>query len=263
MEKIVIAADRMVTSGRITKIEYEHTETKLRVVHNDEVVQCMAVSAGDTSLSDDFFLKLGSKLEDDDPTTVEDIVAKATESYQDMITEAVNRQVLAPFDMDLSELKGSDVELESGTTQALIQDVVEKRDEIVANITVLLAGLDGLGSTLCSIPDGDVARHDSIGYHAIGSGRQPARTSFIRSQYDTECTLDDALLSVVEAKTQSEGAQGVGEKMDIAIIEQDRGCYQFDEPEIEELVGTFEDILEAEENARQSIIADDPYSFDR
>lgn len=260
--KVVIAADRMVTSGRVTKIEYEHTKTKIEAVHDDDVVKCMGVTAGDISLSDDFFLKLNSRLDDNDPMQVEDIVDYAVDSYQDIITEAVNRQVLGPFNITLDELTSDEVSLESGTVQALMSDILDKKNEIVSNMNILLTGVDPLGTTLCSIPDGDVARHDSIGYHAIGSGRQPARTSFIRSEYDTFCSLDNALLSVVEAKTQSEGAQGVGEKMYIAIIDQD-GCYQFGNSEIKDVVGLYDMIQDSEQDARKTVIEDEEYIFER
>jgi len=258
--KIVIAADRMVTSGRVTKIEYEHTETKLRTVLNDDINTIMAVASGDTSLSDDFFHKLDEKLEDMDPFGSEQIIQEAVSAFQDMSTEAINRQVLGGFDMTVSELQTDEVNLDPETVQALVADVVEKRDEIVNGLTVMFGAIDAQGTHLTSIIRGDVARHDSIGYHAIGSGGQPARSSFIRSQYDTSCNIETALLSAVEAKRQSEAAQGVGNKMDIAVVSRE-GCHDLAQDEIDEVVDLYDEIVDEEKTARENVIEEVDYRY--
>lgn len=259
--KVVVAADRMVTSGAITKIEYEHPQTKLEEVYSDGGIHCVAVSSGDTSLSDDFYHRLTQKLDDSDPYGIEQIVQRGVDCYQEIIKENANRAVLQPLDLTLSDIHSEEVDLDPGTEQALVNDVLEQQDQVRKNLNVMIAGIDGMGTHLSSIPNGDIARHDSIGYHAIGSGSQPARSSFIRSEYDATCVINDALLSVVEAKTQSEPAQGVGKKMDITVID-GGGCYEFDQNEIDEVSEYFDSIVESEIEAREKVIDDSDYSFD-
>jgi len=273
--QVVIAADRMITSGHATRIEYEHTKSKLdEVVDNQSAsvdgVHCMAASSGTVSYVDKFFTKLKSKVRNTEPAGVEHIATMGAEVIQEMTRDRANRQVLNQFGISLEDLRNGRVAMEEDTIHNLLGEISNERGTILSQLDVLFAGIDHTGSNIYSIPDGNVSPHNRIGYHSIGSGRQPARSSFIRSRYDEDCSIEETLLSVTEAKRQSEEAQGVGAEMDIAIVSGSRGCYNLsnetettdgENSEVEELLELHNRVAQAEMDAREEAIADADYDF--
>lgn len=272
---MVVAADRMVTSGRATRIEYEHTRSKLDTVVDDSDasvngVHCVAASAGAVSYADDFFTKLDKKLSNQEPAGVQHVATMGADVIQELTRERGNRQVLNQFDISLEDLHTGNVSMSDEIIQQLLSEVSDQKGQILNNLQVIFAGTDHTGTNIFSIPDGNVAPHNRIGYHAIGSGAQPARSSFIRSRYDVDCTIEQSLLAVTEAKRQSEEAQGVGSKMDISVINNEDGCSSLttaedveagDDSEVEELADLYKRVSNAEQEARESTLGNSDYDY--
>lgn len=272
---VIVVADRMITSGMVTRIEYEHTRSKLTRVFDDpnasiEGVHCMAVSAGAVSYADKFFTKLNNRLSDTEPAGVEHIATIGANVLQEMVRERGNKQVLNQFGITLGDIRNGNVSMSDNIITQLLSEASDEKAHILENFDVLFAGIDHTGTGIYSIPDGNVAPHNQIGYQAVGSGAQPARSSFIRNRYDVDCELEESLLASVEAKIQSEEAQGVGSKMDVAVINNEEGCYvlsndeDVDEDatsEVGELVELYENVVVAEKEARDNILNTSEYTF--
>jgi len=261
--KAVVAADRLVTSGIAARREYEHTSSKmLDVFGADGSAPCVAlgVGAGSVSLADEVFYKTDSKIANNSPGTTRQIAEFGVGSLQDVVKETINRQVLSSHGLDLQSFNQIQGQMNPSVVQGIYQDMMEKKEEVLSQVNILLAGVDADGAHLYNILHNDMSRNDSIGYLTVGSGAEPANSTFIRNRYDDTCSLDDALLSVTEAKAQAEEAQGVGQEMDIAILS-DQGRHDLSDDELEELREIHDEIVKAEREAREDTIEDNDYSF--
>lgn len=215
---VILAADRLVTTGYSTRIEYEHTNTKITEIVNTDSLTAFAVASGSLSLADDLFLKIEEEIIENPPSSVRAIVEEGVDAFHRLEHETFSNQVLGPLDISLDDLKSGDLALAPEYQRAMLQDIFEKKEEIESNLTVLIGGVDSKGPHIYSLEKADLARHDNIGYATIGSGSLSAQLTFTRNRYDTECSFSDALMTAVEAKARAEEAQGVGKKMDIAVI---------------------------------------------
>lgn len=261
--KITVAADRLVTSGRAARREYEHTSSKmLDVFGADGSSPCVAVGvgAGSVSLADEVFYKIDRKIANDSPGTTRQIADFGATALQEIVQESVNRQILSPHGLNLGSFNQMQGQMNPNVVQGIYQEIVEKKQEIINQVNILLAGVDGDGAHLYNIFNNDLSRTDSIGYLTVGSGAEPANSSFIRNRYDDTCQLSDALLEVTEAKAQSEGVQGVGKKMDITVLSDD-GRRDLSDDELEELRDVYQEVVEAERTARTEAKEQNNYTF--
>lgn len=270
--KIVVASDRMITTGVTSRIEYEHTGSKIVPLHFQNSFLGIGLSSGAVSLTEDFFQKINRGIEDFVGRQSEGpraqlppipIVAQiGVNSYQQIVRETIDRQVFGPFDLSLDDLKVGDDENEihPGLLNSLIRGAVDIRDQIHQGLNIVITGIDETGGHIYTISKGDSARHNSIGYITIGSGAELARLALIHRDYDTACSVEEALHSVVSAKKQAEEAQGVGRKMDIAVISREKGMDIFDEGEVDKLSEIEERISEEEKEARENVLQDEDYT---
>jgi hypothetical protein len=263
--KVVVAADRLVTSGIAARREYEHTSSKmLDIFGADGNKSCVAVGvgAGTVSYADEVFYRVEQQITQETPNTTREIAEYASKGLQELVQEKINRRVLSPHGLDLQGFSQMQDQMNPQVVQGIYQDMNSMRDEILREVTILLAGVDDRGAHLFNVGNNDYSSKDSIGYLAVGSGAEPARASFIRNRYDDDCDVDDALLAVAEAKAQAEEAQGVGEDMDIAVLSAEEGRTNLGE-DVDEVRSLYEDIVEAERDAREDLLEEeDKYTFE-
>jgi len=263
--KIVLAADRMITTGMNPRIEYEHTKSKIETVHDNDVVNCMGVASGTVTYIEQFFERLDEKIEGREPTSVKDIANRAREAYVELARDVAENQVLDQFDITLSELSDLDSDQDSELVAGLLSDVSDVQNKFASQLEVVLGGIDGMGPHIYSIEQFDMNPQNQIGYHAIGSGDQPARSVFIRNSYDTTSDVERGILNAIEAKDRSEEARGVGSEMDLAIIERPDGdeerCTVFSESRMGTWVSAYEDIVDAESEAREETIKESDLEY--
>lgn len=264
-ERIVLAADRMISTGMNPRIEYEHTKSKIQTVYDNDVVNCMGVASGTVAYIEDFFNRLSKKLDGHEASSVQDVARKARRAYVELGQETAENSVLDQFDLELSDLSDLDADNDSELVASLLSDVSEKQNEFASQLEVVLGGIDAMGPHVFAIEQFDLNPQNTIGYHAIGSGNQPARSVFIRNSYDTNACVREGILNVIEAKSRSEQARGVGSKMDLAVIrppsEGNNCCHVFDDDRKDDWVGVYEDIVEAEQKARQETISDSDVEY--
>lgn len=261
--KVVVAADRLVTSGRAARREHEHTSSKMVSIigaGGDSPVVAVGVGAGSVSLSDEVFFKVERRISNQIPESTRELAEYAALSLQEVVQETINRQVLSPHNLDLSSFNQIQGQMNPNIIQALYQDIEEKKNEVLQQVNILLAGVDDRGAHLYNIISNDMARMDSIGYMAVGSGAEPAKSTFIRNRYDDSCDINDALLSVTEAKAQAEEAQGVGREMDISILSSNGRRDIKDE--VSTLRDIYDEVVEKEKEARDTVIKQNNYTLD-
>lgn len=252
---VIVVADRLVTTGRSTRIEYEHTSTKIQEVIDTNAVTSFSVASGSLSLADDLFLKLNEEIMEEGPTKIRSIVEEGVDAFHRLEQETYNNQILGPMDLTLDDLKNGDLALSNEYQRAILEDIYNTKDEIESNLHILIAGVDDDGPHIYSLEQADLARHDDIGYATIGSGSLSAQLTFTRNRYDTDCSFNDALMTVVEAKSRAEEAQGVGRKMDIAIIRKN-DVEVINDDEVDDLRELQRKIELAESKARRKTIGE-------
>lgn len=261
--KVVVSADRMVTSGRAARREHEHTNSKMvPIIGNggNAPVVAVGVGAGSVSLSDEIFFKVEQKIQTEMPETGRDVAEYAVISLQEVVRETINRQVLSPHGLDVGTFNQVQGQMNHQVVQGIYQEMLQKKEGVHGQVNILLAAVDRNGPHLYNIRNNDMARNDAIGYLTVGSGAEPANSSFIRSRYDDSCEIHDALLSVAEAKAHAEEAQGVGQAMDVAVLDSD-GRRELDDDEIDELREIYEEVVDKEAQARDSVMQENNYTF--
>lgn len=263
--KVVVAADRLVTSGIAARREYEHTSSKMLSLmegEDDQQVCAVGIGAGSVSLSDEVFYKINRMINSTKPQSGRTLATYGVQALQEVVQETLERQVLSSHNLTLDAFNQTQGQMNPQIVQAIYQDLEEAKTEIHNNVNILLAAVDGSGAHLYNIVESDMARHDSIGYLTVGSGREPANSSFMRSRYNDNCSVDDALLAVTEAKAQAEEAQGVGRNMDMAILEED-GRNDLEDGQIDELRNLHEEIVKEQAEAKESVLEENSYTFEQ
>ena len=261
--KVVVAADRLVTSGIAARREYEHTSSKMHELcgsTGDNGCVSVGVGAGSVSFTDEIFFKLSQNLKQNPAESARDVAQDCTSALQVMVKETIERQVLSPHNLTLDTFNEKQGQMNPNIVQGIYQEMMEKKEEVLSQVSILLAGVDKRGAHIHNVRDNDMSRADSIGYLTVGSGAEPANSTFIRNRYDDTCSLSDALLSVTEAKAQAEEAQGVGRKMDISVLS-GSGRHDLTEDELKELRKVYENVVEAERYARRGEIRQNNYTF--
>lgn len=260
-QKVVVAADKMMTLQRASPIEFEHPGTKIKEIEHPEV-NAVAVASGSSSISDKFFDRFNKWIDEDvetsenetiqDIDTVEELSQIASQVHNHILRETINSRSLEQYGLKLGDIQKSN-QIDEQLLRSLMQDINEIREQFINSLSVLFVGVDSEGAKIYQINGGDYHSLNSLGYAAIGSGMQPAQSEFIYNRYNKNCKLEEALRSVTAAKMKAEEAQGVGEKTDMYIVSKN-DTKEVEEDTIDDLRDVQKKIMEKQTNARQQVI---------
>lgn len=247
---VVLVADRMVTTGAV---EHEHSDGKLEMVKAGTPAVA-AVAAGTLSYADELYYQVGNRVLNESPDTVQAVADIFIEEMHAIVQSEANNQILSDYDLTLNQLTNEGVPLSDDMVGQFLQQISDLKQNIHANTNMLIAGVDDEhGAQLLELRDGSLTRHRSLGYQCIGSGAGSASLTFMRNGYDPE-SIEDALMLAADAKNQAGEAQGVGDKMDIAVVTDD--VKFLEEERIKNIQYIIEDVRDAERDARESVIND-------
>lgn len=250
--RVVVSADRMVTIGRDAGIEYEDHESKLEVIEHNDRVCAVGIGSGSSAYLDELFKNIGAELAGEAPRTVRSVLNHSLAAYQALLRSSISNQVLAPLGYDLDDLKNG-TEIPPEIQKTIAQKVEKYRKQYRESLSVLIAGVGVNGAGIFQLAGSDYTNQTEPGYLAIGSGSASATLTFIRRGYDPATTLRDGIFTVLEAKTRSEERQGVGQQMDMAIIEQG-SIRTYDRRQIVKLRDLLGDIRHEERQARERVM---------
>ncbi|HEY8475803.1 MAG TPA: hypothetical protein VIN09_02920 [Chloroflexota bacterium] len=205
----VVAADRMVTLGRIT--EFEHDVPKITTVA-DRVV---ALTSGDALRGAELARALVASLPSGD-RALETVARVAVERYVELRRRQVEVEVFTPRGITMADFYG-------GLQQRFVPPLAGSIDQQVTSFNygadLLIAGVDEHGAHLYHVHHpGDLSDFARIGFHAIGTGALHALHAMIGFGHTPRRPLREAVFSVYAAKRQAEVAPGVGEDTDMAVI---------------------------------------------
>lgn len=253
--KAIVAADQMVTVGQQGGVEYEDAEGKVDVFVDNDNVSAVAVGAGITTYIDDILRRVNEYVSND-PDAVEtarDARDYCLGAYQNAVRETVENTVFQPLGYTLSDLRDEDVRIPGEMQRAMVQQIGNIRQEAAQQVNILVAAVDNNNAELYQLHGMDASPFTDIGYSVIGSGADSARLAFTRRGYERTCTEQEGVFTVLEAKSQAEERQGVGQKMDFAKISKD-SVKIYEDEEKQDLREMLDNIKDKERDARQKVI---------
>lgn len=244
--QLVISADRMVTVGAGSGIEYEDTDSKIEVVTETDGMVCVAVGSGSLNFIDEVLDRLQDKMIDDPPTDISGVVDLAGEAFREMERDTIDRNVLSQYGLSVEELSSPDSEIPAHFQGDIQEQMESVRSTLRDSVNIMFGGVSNGEAELYS-GSNDFNSFTSTGYSTVGSGSQSARLSFIRNRYDPDhATLPAATFTVAEAKVQAEERQGVGQEMDMITVSAE-GVEKIEEIE------TLRNLVEKAETQQQQV----------
>ena len=210
----ILCSDQMVTAHIPMGYEYESEDVdKIISVCNTSPIH--ALTAGDVLAANEIIELARKQIEESGISTTSGVAEILRNSYQTIRREVIIQNELEPRGLSLNSFHNSH--------QRLLPQIVQIIDRAFAEFN---AGVDfvlGKEDNTCRIftisNPGQLGCHDPIGYAAVGSGAPHAIYSIIDSKYKKSMDKDTVEKIVIEAKTRSEVAPGVGNATKIITVE--------------------------------------------
>jgi len=248
--KIIVSSDRMITTVLGSPVEYEGTSTKISELTD----KCVMLSAGSTVLIEDLVYKTKQTLNAGSNLTVRKIAENCANAYMELIQDNIKRLILSTYNMTFEEFKDQQ-KYNQGFLSEINQNILTIRQEIQNNLISLIAGINEDIANIFGINNGNLYSFTSLGYQATGSGQASAESVFVHRGYDPRWSLEEAMITVIEAKKQAEEAQGVGKNTDIVIVSKE-GITYLNEETIKKLEGIHKELMNKISETRNKIIKD-------
>jgi len=252
---VVVAADRMVTRGQQGGIEYESNEGKVETIYHDEELAAVAVGSGYNAYINEVIKTANSLIarKTGDIRTVEQLKEYVLTGYQRTVSESVENQVLSPLGLRLKDLNDEEQSLSEGMSQQIVQEAIAVRKQFRKRCTILLLGVGNTGAGIYEMTGSDFAEHTEQGFASIGTGASSAQLTFIRSSYEKDSGLGETLFTVMDAKTQAEERQGVGQNVDLVVVREGK-IVPYDDSEIQTVRNKLSEQSEREKEVRANLI---------
>lgn len=225
---VILAADRMVTSG--LAIEFEHPVSN-KITKLSE--NCLALTAGNALVYTELFNAVCHATSNKRFTSVEEFVEAIKEMYQALRRKQIEERFLMPRSFRNFQEFYQAQPVVSESIVFMIQQEIERFNY---GLDILVGGVTGDAAHLYNISDPGTSQcYDSLGFQAIGSGMNLALSSLIGSGCHQDLSLAEALLTTVSAKMHAENAPGVGRRTDVSLIRPGQPCVHFSDDQIKRL----------------------------
>ena len=163
--------------------------------------------------------------------------------------QVLEEAILGPVGLNLDTFYERNQDLQP----SLAANIFQRMQTYNHQLWIAISGADDTGGHIWHIENpGRKVCFDNIGFHAIGSGRDHAVTTFIANEFDPTIDLSHGVAMAFEAKRRSEKATGVGKMTDLLIIDKD-GHKRLSSKEIEKLDEIYEKKLETEKAAVEEL----------
>lgn len=258
-EKVVVAADRMITMGLGSEIEYEHTNSKIFTLKESSNLSVVGIGAGDTGPVEQILSEVKKEIQNREKFSVKKVGEIASEKFREMRRSKIEEEVLSSYDLTFEEYLNNQKNLHTSFIEDIESEIRNKRNQVDKRVEILICGVDSMGAHIFSIEEGSLSEWNRQSFFAIGSGEQAALLPFLRNGYDDNSEVETTLISVVEAKDRAEEARGVGTEFDLAVISQGH-IYEMDEEKFQ-IKDRVEEITTAQEAERNDLINSWKYEF--
>lgn len=219
--RVIVSADRLLTTQQQSAIEHEHPDTKLTEIATElEDIEVLAIFAGSVNLAETlkgYIEDVLSQVDDDTYVDVRSVARLAAEQYRQLVQEKIENIVLSTYGLELDDLSRQH-QFKDDFFNDILAEVNNLEKQIKQNLRMLMGGVDVTGAYIFEIGSNDVAGHNDIGYATIGSGQQPAQSEFIKTKYGKAENFDTGLATVTAANVRAQQARGVGGDIDIGVV---------------------------------------------
>jgi len=250
----IVAADRMVTVGHSGGVEYEDTSTKIEPFVDTKELTAMLVGSGSSTLIDTIVKRARELVAaQQGPNTTVGERQFALAAYKQIVRETVSNTVLSPIGYELEDLRDEDVHVPTEVQRAAVSQASEIRERMGKRAQIMLVAVDENDASLHLLAGNDYSDFSDTGYAVIGSGTRSARLTFIRRNYDLNCESRESLFTVMDAKSQAEERQGVGQEVDVVKLKQG-SAKRYSNSEIKNIRKNLDKINNEESEARERVI---------
>lgn len=252
---IFCATDRMITVG---DIEMESPATKMFMLTNSIVVM---PSDDDAALHTEILNEthvIANAAIADNPSRwplVSEVVTMYVAARDAKHAKRAEQEFLLPLGLTRETFLDRMAFLEPQLVSRIAEDLISYR---LPAMSVIIAGIDPIGSHIYEVNDGKSGCLNTIGYAAIGAGARHALAHFMLAEQCNSTSPVETLWNTYFAKRRSEVAPGVGKQVtDIGMIGPQLGFSvnftTVEEPPImRQLEAVYENTKRAEEEARKN-----------
>jgi len=211
-QKIVIAADKMITANIPISLQYETDDVKKIYNLTDT---CVVLTAGNALHAHEIVQEAKKKVESNSVTSVENMAEEIRISYQEYRLKCLASNVLEPRGLTLDEYYRKHQVLNIG----LIQEIDKQLSQFNLGVELIVGGHNDQDCHLFSITNpGSLISHNSIGLACVGIGAPHATYYLIGSEYAKNKGVEEVRELVKQAKKKSEMAPGVGRQTTYMVI---------------------------------------------
>lgn len=261
--KVILGADRLLTTHQMSAIEHEHTESKISKIGPQlpaANIQCVA--AGALSLAEELRNRINSRIVRESQQKqaqgigVQHVAKWSAQEYRGLVQDKVENVVLSSYGLEMDDLSRQH-QFKDGFFQGVVSEAEQLEQKIHDNPHILLGGVDTTGAYVYGISSNDKTNFNDPGYATIGSGTQPAQSEFIKHEYGKSCAPSEALCVFGAALYEAKEASGVGGNVDIGIVGKNSNT-ELDDDMVGDLMEREETIADEQEAIREDRIEDSP-----
>lgn len=257
-EKVVLAADSLVTTRQQSAIEHEHQEPKIKEVAGKlPNLDSMAVYSGNVSWAEKLERMVEKRCkrilrENDNPSiSMPDLAKLVADRYRKFVRDRIENNLLDHYGIDLEEFQNQH-RYKDRFVNDVLTEINNAEEQIKNSLRILLGGVDREGAYIFEIGSNDVVGHNQLCRAAIGSGKQPASTEFMETEYSGSADQSEAIATVTAATMRAQQASGVGGDIDVALVGE--GYIQIaDEETTEDLRERYEQVSKTQDLVKKNL----------
>lgn len=199
---ISLATDKMLSFGDPLPYQFESQDIH-KVYRLAPNVYCL--TAGDSGSAHEILRRSQPTIAQ--TASVQEAANLVRAEYQNFRREALIQRCLEPRGLDINTY----YQMQNQLNQAIVQSIDQTFLNGDLGVTMIIAGLNnGVAQVLTLANPGVLLSNDAVGFACIGIGAPHATYSLIGAGYHRAMTRDEVHQLVLQAKTMSEKAPGVG-----------------------------------------------------
>jgi 20S proteasome alpha/beta subunit len=205
---IVGASDRMITAN---DVQYEPNQMKVHALGQKVAV----LFSGEYVVHAEISAKTAEQITKHNLTSVSEIADLYGRNVADYRMRCATTAYLRPIGLDENTFIARQATMEREN----VADLIHKMQNFKLEYDAIITGMDDAHiSIYCIDYRGMVYRQDTLGYAAIGIGKEPAESEFRFAKYEQSWPFARALLLTYSAKRRAESAPGIGQATDMFAI---------------------------------------------
>jgi hypothetical protein len=244
---IVGASDRMLTAG---DVQFEPSVPKLRFWTNS----IAGMVAGDANIQTEIGEEVNRVVNeriDANPNEwlkVKDVASIYKQECDKILGAMAERRILTPFGITRSEFLTRQKDFSADFVKDIAQELLNFE---APSVETIIAGVDRAGPHIYTVDANSMQSHLTVGFAAIGAGRDHANSQMMAFNHTFRHSLADTLRAVLFSKKRAEIAPGVGPDTDMFVVTGLGGLSLLRDDVQDELEKRY-----AEERRRQAKVAD-------